>query len=106
LREFFEETGYRPAGPFLSLGQRKQPGGKHIFAWAAEDDWDPSNLVSNTFSMEWPKGSGQIQEFPEIDRAEWFEMAEAQRRILSGQRGFLDKLCLMGEKLHPPGSDP
>jgi predicted NUDIX family NTP pyrophosphohydrolase len=106
LREFFEETGYKPAGPFLPLGQRKQPGGKHISAWAAEEDWDPSNLVSNTFRMEWPKGSGQIREFPEIDRAEWFEMAEAQRRILSGQRGFLDKLCLMGEKLHRPGIDP
>ncbi len=92
LREFLEETGHQPAGPFLPLAQRKQPGGKLIDAWATESDWDPSNLVSNTFSMEWPKGSGRIQVFPEIDRAEWFDMAEAIRRILPGQRGFLDEL--------------
>ena len=100
LRECFEETGYRPAGPFLPLGQRKQPGGKRVHAWAAEGDWDPSSLISNTFSIGWPKGSGQIREFPEIDRAEWFEMAEARRRIIPGQRGFLDDLYekLTGEQ--------
>ena len=92
LREFLEETGHQLAGPFLPLAQRKQPGGKLIVAWATESDWDPSNLVSNTFSMEWPKGSGRIQVFSEIDRAEWFDMAEAIRRILPGQRGFLDEL--------------
>ncbi len=92
LREFLEETGCQPTGPFLPLAQRKQPGGKLIDAWATESDWDPSNLVSNTFSMEWPKGSGRIQVFPEIDRAEWFNMVEAMRRILPGQRGFLDEL--------------
>ena len=92
LREFLEETGHQPAGPFLPLAQRKQPGGKLIDAWATESNWNPSNLVSNTFSMEWPKGSGRIQVFPEIDRAEWFDMAEAIRRILPGQRGFLDEL--------------
>ena len=92
LREFLEETGHQPAGPFLSLAQRKQPGGKLIDAWATENDWDSSKLISNTFSMEWPKGSGRIQAFPEVDRAEWFEISEAARRILPGQRGFLDEL--------------
>jgi predicted NUDIX family NTP pyrophosphohydrolase len=92
LREFLEETGHQPAGPFLPLAQRKQPGGKRIDAWATESDWDSSRLVSNTFSMEWPKGSGRIQTFPEVDRAEWFEISEAARRILPGQRGFLDEL--------------
>ena len=92
LREFLEETGHQPVGPFLPLAQRKQPGGKLIDAWATESDWDSSRLVSNTFSMEWPKGSGQIQTFPEVDRAEWFEISEATRRILPGQRGFLDGL--------------
>jgi predicted NUDIX family NTP pyrophosphohydrolase len=92
LREFFEETGYRPAGPFLPLSPRKQPSGKTVDAWAAEGDWDTSNLVSNTFIMEWPKGSGKVREFPEVDRAEWFDMAEAACRILPGQRGFLDEL--------------
>lgn len=93
LREFMEETGHQPAGPFLPLAQRKQPGGKLIDAWATESDWDSSTLVSNTFSMEWPKGSGRMQAFPEVDRAEWFEISEATRRILPGQCGFLDELC-------------
>jgi len=92
LREFMEETGHQPAGPFLPLAQRKQPGGKLVDAWATESDWDSSRLVSNTFSMEWPKGSGRMQAFPEVDRAEWFEISEAARRILPGQRGFLDEL--------------
>jgi len=101
LREFFEETGHRPAGPFLPLIQRKQPSGKLVDAWAVENDWDPSRLLSNTCSIEWPKGSGKIQEIPEVDRAEWFEIAEAASRILPGQRGFLDELYekLMGERL-------
>jgi predicted NUDIX family NTP pyrophosphohydrolase len=107
LREFFEETGHRPIGPSLPLGERKQPGGKRILAWAIEGNWDPASLVSNTFSMEWPRGSGRIREFPEIDRAQWFDMSEAQRRILSGQRGFLDELHqkLMGGKLRVAGMD-
>jgi predicted NUDIX family NTP pyrophosphohydrolase len=92
LREFLEETGHQPAGPFLPLAQRKQPGGKLIDAWATENDWDSSKLISNTFSMEWPKASGRLQAFPEVDRAEWFEISEAAQRILPGQRGFLDEL--------------
>ena len=102
LREFFEETGHRPAGPFFPLATRKQPSGKIVDAWAAESDWDPSNLVSNTFNMEWPKGSGKVREFPEVDRAEWFDIVEAARRILPGQRGFLDELYekLNEDQLH------
>ncbi|WON75120.1 NUDIX domain-containing protein [Nitrosospira sp. Is2] len=92
LREFFEETGNRPAGPFLPLSERQQPGGKLVIAWAAESDWDPASLVSNTFRMEWPTGSGRIKEFPEVDRAEWFEISEAVRRIHPGQKGFLVEL--------------
>ena len=64
-----------------------------VDAWATESDWNTADLVSNTFSMEWPKGSGKIQAFPEVDRAEWFDIAEAVRRILPGQRGFLDELA-------------
>jgi predicted NUDIX family NTP pyrophosphohydrolase len=92
LREFFEETGHRPSAPFLPLTQRKQPGGKLVDAWATESDWDPSGLISNTFSMEWPKGSGKIRDFPEVDRAEWFDVAQARRRIRPGQRDFLEEL--------------
>ncbi len=92
LREFFEETGYRPEGPFLPLARQKQPSGKLVDVWVAESDWNPSALVSNTFIMEWPKGSGRIQKFPEVDRAQWFEITEAMDRILPGQRGFLKEL--------------
>lgn len=93
LREFFEESGYRPTGPFLPLAQRRQPSGKLVNVWATEIDWNTADLVSNRFSMEWPKGSGKIQTFPEVDRAEWFDIAEAVHRILPGQRGFLDELA-------------
>ena len=108
LREFFEETGYQPAGPFLPLMRRRQPGGKLIDAWATESDCDSSSMISNTFSMEWPKGSGRLQEFPEVDRAEWFDILEAARRILPGQRGFLDELYekLTGERLQELGEPP
>ena len=92
LREFFEETGHKPAGPFLPLIQRKQPSGKLVGAWARESGWDPSGLISNTFTLEWPKGSGRMQEFPEVDRAEWFEISEAARRIRPAQVGFLHEL--------------
>lgn len=91
-REFFEETGHRPIGPFLPLTPQKQPSGKRVEAWAVESAWDPSALVSNTFTTEWPKGSGQMQEFPEVDRAQWFDIKEAMDRILPGQRGFLEEL--------------
>lgn len=91
-REFFEETGHRPTGPFLPLTPRKQPSGKRVEAWAAESGWNPFALVSNSFAMEWPKGSGQMREFREVDRAQWFGIIEAMDRILPGQRGFLEEL--------------
>lgn len=92
LREFTEETGHRPAGGLLSLGSARQPGGKLVHAWAVQDDWDPVGLRSNTFEMEWPPRSGKRQEFPEIDRAAWFGIAEARSRILEGQAVFIDRL--------------
>ena len=106
LREFFEETGHQPGGPFLPLSERKQPGGKRVIAWATESDWDPSSLVSNAFTVEWPKGSGRTKEFPEVDRAEWFEISEAARRIHQGQQGFLDELYTMlsGKGFEEPAS--
>ena len=108
LREFFEETGHQPAGPFLPLMGRRQPSGKLIDVWAAESDFDPSGMVSNTFDMEWPKGSGRLQEFPEVDRAEWFDISEAERRLIPGQRGFLDELYekLTGARLQVLGEPP
>ena len=91
-REFREETGFERSGPAVPLGQLRQPGGKLVHAWALEGDADPSELSSNSFSMEWPRGSGRLQAFPEVDRAEWFGLAEARRRILPGQAPFLDRL--------------
>jgi len=91
-REFAEETGYRPGGEAIPLGSAKQPGGKVVHVWATEEDWDPADLQSNTFEMEWPPGTGRLQSFPEIDRASWFGIAEARLKILKGQAAFLDHL--------------
>ena len=92
-REFEEETGFTTQGPFTELTAIKQPGGKTIRAWAFEGDCDPAALKSNTFSMEWPPRSGRRQEFPEVDRAAWFNLQEAKRRIIPGQVGFLSELA-------------
>jgi predicted NUDIX family NTP pyrophosphohydrolase len=91
-REFEEETGIKPHGDFVALDQIKQPSGKVIIAWAFEGDCSPSEIRSNTFSMEWPPHSGLQQEFPEVDRADWFTLSDAQKRIVKGQIGFLDRL--------------
>jgi predicted NUDIX family NTP pyrophosphohydrolase len=91
-REFAEETGYRPGGEAIPLGSAKQPGGKVVHVWAIEGDWDPVDLQSNTFEMEWPPRSGRRQSFPEIDRASWFGIVEARLKILKGQAAFLDHL--------------
>lgn len=91
-REFAEETGHRPRGQSVSLGQSKQPGGKIVHVWAVEHDWDAANLKSNMFEVEWPPRSGRRQMFPELDRAGWFEIEEARAKILKGQAVFLDRL--------------
>ena len=92
LREFEEETGQRPEGDFRPLGEVRQAGGKVVTAWAFEGDFDPGALRSNRFSMEWPRGSGKMREFPEIDRAGWFGLDAAREKILKGQAPFLDRL--------------
>lgn len=76
----------------IDLGSIKQKGGKVVRAWAAEGDFDPATLRSNTFAMEWPPRSGLECAFPEVDRAEWFEPDEARRRILEAQAQFVDRL--------------
>lgn len=94
-REFREEIGLDITGPVEPLGQRKQNSGKLVQIWAVEGDFEPGRLRSNTFEMEWPKGSGRVQLFPEVDRAGWFAMDEARRRILPGQAPFLDALAAL-----------
>jgi predicted NUDIX family NTP pyrophosphohydrolase len=97
-REFQEETGFLPEENFVALKPIKQPGGKLVHAWAVKDDCDAKTMVSNTFSMEWPPRSGKYQEFPEVDRAEWFTMDLAKEKILKGQVGLLEELSQTIEK--------
>ncbi len=91
-REFEEETGFEASGKFLPLGEIRQKSGKLVRAWAFEGNCDPHTLRSNTFRMEWPPRSGREQEFPEIDRAEFFALDEARRRINPAQVPLLDHL--------------
>jgi predicted NUDIX family NTP pyrophosphohydrolase len=91
-REFSEETGFTVDGDFIDLGQLKQSGGKIVYAWALEKDVDAAAIHSNTFILEWPKGSGIMREYPEVDRGAWFDLAQAGRKMLKGQLGFIDRL--------------
>lgn len=93
LREFAEEMG-SPAPPadYVELGAFRQPSGKVITAFTAESGFDPERVVSNTFSLEWPKGSGRVQEFPEIDEARWVREPEARLKLVKGQLSILDAL--------------
>ena len=103
-REFSEETGLSPGGPFIALDSVKQKSGKVVHAWAVEGDFDPARLVSNTFELEWPRGSGRLQAFPEIDRAEWFSFDVARKKIISAQAVFLDRLAAsLGSPFTPTG---
>jgi predicted NUDIX family NTP pyrophosphohydrolase len=96
LRELDEELG--PARPeldpeaLIDLGQVRQRAGKVVDAWAAEGDFDPDALDSNTFEMEWPPRSGREVVFPEVDRADWFALEEARRKLLPAQGEFLNRL--------------
>jgi predicted NUDIX family NTP pyrophosphohydrolase len=91
-REFQEETGMAIDGIFEVLKPVKQPGGKTVYAWAVEGDIDAAAIHSNTFSMEWPRGSGKSRSFPEVDRASWFGLDAAKVKILKGQVGLLEQL--------------
>lgn len=94
-REFHEETGSHVQDDGLALTPLKQPSGKVIAVWAVEGDMDPALLRSNTFSMEWPPKLGKLQEFPEVDRGMWCDLATARIKLLPGQRAFLDQLQLL-----------
>jgi predicted NUDIX family NTP pyrophosphohydrolase len=92
-REFEEETGCAPpTGPPVGLGEVRQPGGKLVCAWAVEGDVDVGSIRSNTFEMEWPRGSGRRRAFPEVDRAEWMTVARARAKLLRGQLPLVDAL--------------
>ncbi len=92
MREFEEETGQTPRGTFIPLGSFRQSSAKTVSVWAVEGAFDPAKLRSNLFSMEWPPRSGRMREFPEVDRAGWFTLAVAARKILKGQVPLLAAL--------------
>jgi predicted NUDIX family NTP pyrophosphohydrolase len=95
LRELEEELGSPfsfPAEELIELGSVRQKAGKLVHCWAAEGNFDPATLRSNTFSMEWPPRSGGQREFAEVDRAEWFGLEEARQKIIPAQGDFLDRL--------------
>lgn len=91
-REFKEETGHSVAGEFIPLAPVKQKGGKTIYAWAIEGDIDTAAIKSNTFEMEWPPRSGKKQEFPEVDRGEWFSAEQAKEKINPSQAALIEEL--------------
>lgn len=95
FREFAEETGLSAPGPpteVLFLGEVRQPGGKRVSVWALEGDLDIAEARSNTFEMEWPRGSGTLRQFPEVDRIEWMGLPRARAKLLKGQVAFLEAL--------------
>lgn len=91
-REFREETGFTVEGDFIPLTPVTQAGGKVVQAWALAGDCDPQKIRSNTFTLEWPPRSGKIREFPEVDRAGWFDLDTARKKINRAQVTFLDEL--------------
>lgn len=91
-REFFEETGFQADGELLELGEIFQKSGKRVEAWAIEGDWDPTELTSIDFEMEWPPRSGRFGMYPEVDRAEWLTPQAAKAKIIPAQADFISRL--------------
>lgn len=96
-REFTEETGASPAGPFIPLGSVRQKAGKTVHAWAAEGDLDPAAVASNTMKTEWPPRSGRWVTFPEVDRCDWFAPDAARRKLNPAQAELVDRLIAVLE---------
>ena len=105
-REFQEEVGIVPAGPFIDLGWIRQKSGKKVYAWAFHRDRLPAALLStSTFELEWPPGSGRLSQFPEVDRAEFFPVDACRFRLKNAQHPFLDRLaCRLRESTPAPSS--
>jgi predicted NUDIX family NTP pyrophosphohydrolase len=93
VREFREETGIEPGGPYIELGSIRQKGGKEVYAWAFEGNHDPMQPIrSNLFEMEWPPKSGRIQSFQEVDRAQFFSLADAKKKLKEAQWPLVERL--------------
>jgi predicted NUDIX family NTP pyrophosphohydrolase len=101
-REFEEETGYRPPGPFVALTPVRQRSGKRVQAWASPGDFDPRRLRSSTFEMEWPPRSGRRRRFPEVDRVAWLGVHDARRLVVRAQAELIERLAdALGAPLAP-----
>jgi predicted NUDIX family NTP pyrophosphohydrolase len=92
IREFSEETGLVPEGPFISLGEVRHRSGKRVHVWAFSGTCDPASICSNTFEIEWPPKSGRLEKFPEVDKADFFTIASAKQKILPAEEQLLDRL--------------
>lgn len=93
MREFEEETGIKPSGPFIELGSIRQKGGKIVYGWAFQGDHDDAQAVrSNTFELQWPPGSGRIQSFPEVDKAQFFPLNEGKEKLKEAQWPLIERL--------------
>ena len=103
-REFAEETGLAVDGEFRALRPIRQAGGKVVHAFAIEGEVDPGAIRSDSFTIEWPPRSGRLRAFPEVDRAGWFALAEAQQKILKSQLGLLEQLALLQSRRSGPGT--
>ena len=95
IREFKEETGYVIQGQFVELKPVRQKSGKIVTAWAINFEIDETKINSNTFQLQWPPGSGTLKEFPEIDKAGWFDELKAKRKIIPAQTAFIDELIVL-----------
>jgi predicted NUDIX family NTP pyrophosphohydrolase len=92
MSEFEEETGLKISGDFIELKPVKQKGGKIVYAWAVEADFDASDIQSNMFKLEWPPKSGVMRDYPEVDRAGWFDLETAKLKMLASQAGLIEQL--------------
>ena len=92
-REFYEEVGFLPDGPFIKLSPIKQKKGKIVYCWACEGDFDLSKFKSQNFSLEWPPKSGEFQDFPELDKVEYFDLKSAMSKLIIHQRPFIEDLA-------------
>jgi predicted NUDIX family NTP pyrophosphohydrolase len=101
-REFAEETGIAPSGEAIALAPIRQKGGKVVRAFAIEGECDPGAIRSNTFTIEWPPRSGRQQAFPEVDRATWFSLDEARRKLNPAQSALIDELARLLLRPEPP----
>ena len=105
-REFAEELGPAASiGPLRPLGEIRQRGGKRVIAFCGEGDFDPATLRSNNFELEWPPRGGRRRSFPEVDRAEWFDLKNARTKILSAQAKLIDRLSSLSDGAAGEGMD-